>query len=65
MAALWPGANVVDAASRPAGDPSGDVRVNLDSSTPCWNDGIEAFWPKLTETQSSTRDDLTFGLVLK
>jgi hypothetical protein len=21
-------------------DASGDIRVNLDSSTPCWNDGI-------------------------
>jgi hypothetical protein len=24
-------------------DASGDIRVNLDSSTPCWNDGIEGF----------------------
>jgi hypothetical protein len=22
-------------------DSSGDIRVNLDSSAPCWNDGIE------------------------
>ena len=22
-------------------DAAGDIRVNLDSSTPCWNDGIE------------------------
>jgi hypothetical protein len=22
-------------------DASGDIRVNLDSSTPCWNDAIE------------------------
>jgi hypothetical protein len=22
-------------------DASGNIRVNLDSSTPCWNDGIE------------------------
>ena len=22
---------------------SGDIHVNLDSSTPCWNDGIEGF----------------------
>jgi hypothetical protein len=22
-------------------DASGDVHVNLDSSTPCWNDGVE------------------------
>jgi hypothetical protein len=24
-------------------DASGDVHVNLDSSTPCWNDVIEGF----------------------
>ena len=24
-------------------DASGDIRVNLDSSTPCWNDAIEGF----------------------
>jgi hypothetical protein len=25
-------------------DASGDIRVGLDSSTPCWNDGIEGFY---------------------
>ena len=25
-------------------DASGDVHVNLDSSTPCWNDVIEGFY---------------------
>jgi hypothetical protein len=25
-------------------DASGDIPVNLDSSTPCWNDGIEGFY---------------------
>jgi hypothetical protein len=24
-------------------DASGDIRVNLDSSTPCWNDAIKRF----------------------
>jgi hypothetical protein len=24
-------------------DASGDIRAGLDSSTPCWNDGIEGF----------------------
>ncbi len=24
-------------------DASGDIPVNLDSSGPCWNDGIEGF----------------------
>jgi hypothetical protein len=24
-------------------DVSGDIHVNLDSSTPCWNDAIEGF----------------------
>ena len=30
-------------------DASGNIHVNLDSSTPCWNDAIEAFYLKLTE----------------
>ena len=30
-------------------DASGDIHVNLDSSTPCWNDAIEGFCLKLTE----------------
>ena len=25
-------------------DASGDIHVRLDSSTPCWNDGIEGFY---------------------
>jgi hypothetical protein len=25
-------------------DAFGDNHVNLDSSTPCWNDAIERFW---------------------
>ena len=25
-------------------DASGDIHVNLDSSTPCWNDVIEGFY---------------------
>jgi hypothetical protein len=37
-------------ASRLAGY-SGDIHVNLDSSTPCWNDAIEALL-KLTDTSS-------------
>jgi hypothetical protein len=24
-------------------DASGDIHVNLDSSTPCWNDAVEGF----------------------
>jgi hypothetical protein len=28
---------------------SGDIHVNLDSSTPCWNDAIKGFCLKLTE----------------
>jgi hypothetical protein len=31
-------------------DASGDIRVSLDSSTPCWNDTIEEF----TKTDNST-----------
>ena len=31
---------------------SGNIHVNLDSSTPCWNDAIEALL-KLTETFQS------------
>jgi hypothetical protein len=27
-------------------DASGDIHVNLDSSTPCWNDEIEGFYLK-------------------
>jgi hypothetical protein len=30
-------------------DAPGNIHVNLDSSTPCWNDAIEAFYLKLTE----------------
>ncbi|HEY6364791.1 MAG TPA: hypothetical protein VI585_08370 [Candidatus Binatia bacterium] len=30
-------------------DASGDIHVNLDSSTPCWNDAIEGLF-ELTET---------------
>jgi hypothetical protein len=30
------------------GRASGDVHVNLDSSTPCWNDAIEGALLKLT-----------------
>jgi hypothetical protein len=30
-------------------DASGNIHVNLDSSTPCWNDAIEGFRFKLTE----------------
>ena len=30
-------------------DASGNVHVNLDSSTPCWNDAIEGVLLKLTE----------------
>jgi len=30
-------------------DASGDIRVSLDSSAPCWNDAIEGFCFKLTE----------------
>ena len=31
-------------------DASGYIRVNLDSSTPCWNDVIEGLLLELTET---------------
>jgi len=31
-------------------DASGNVHVNLDSSTPCWNDATERTLPKLTES---------------
>ena len=30
-------------------DASGDIRVNLDSSTPCWNDAIERTLLEVTE----------------
>jgi len=30
-------------------DASGNIHVNLDSSTPCWNDAIEGFCLKLIE----------------
>jgi len=30
-------------------DASGNVRVNLDSSTPCWNDAIERSLLEVTE----------------
>jgi hypothetical protein len=30
-------------------DASGDIHVGLDSSTPCWNDGIEESYQRLTE----------------
>jgi hypothetical protein len=30
-------------------DASGNIHVNLDSSTPCWNDAIEGFCFKLIE----------------
>jgi hypothetical protein len=30
-------------------DASGDIRVDLDSSTPCWNDAIERALLELTE----------------
>jgi len=30
-------------------DASGNIRVNLDSSTPCWNDAIERALLELTE----------------
>jgi hypothetical protein len=33
-------------------DASGNVRVNLDSSTPCWNDAIEGSLLKVTEVPS-------------
>jgi hypothetical protein len=31
-------------------DASGNIHVNLDSSTPCWNDAIEGVLHKLTES---------------
>ena len=30
-------------------DASGDIHVNLDSSTPCWNDAVEGFCFELIE----------------
>jgi hypothetical protein len=30
-------------------DASGNIHVNLDSSTPCWNDAIEGFCFELIE----------------
>jgi hypothetical protein len=36
-------------------DASGDIHVNLDSSTPCWNDAIEAACFKLTATPHLTK----------
>jgi hypothetical protein len=30
-------------------DASGDIHVNLDSSTPCWNDAIERALLEVTE----------------
>jgi hypothetical protein len=35
-------------------DASGDIHVDLDSSLPCWNDGIEDRCFKLSETPSAT-----------
>jgi hypothetical protein len=46
-------------------DAYGDIHVKLDSSAPCWNDGIEGFCLKLTEAPPSrglggdSRSDLT------
>jgi hypothetical protein len=33
-------------------DASGNVHVNLDSSTPCWNDGNRGVVPRLTKALS-------------
>jgi hypothetical protein len=33
-------------------DASGDIHVNLDSSAPCWNDGIKGFGFELIEALS-------------
>ena len=38
-------------------DASGDIHVNLDSSTPCWNDAIEGVLLKLTK--APRRDSLS------
>jgi hypothetical protein len=35
------------------GRASGNVHVNLDSSTPCWNDAIERTLLKLTEAPAA------------
>jgi len=35
-------------------DASGDIHVSLDSSPPCWNDGIEGRRFKLSETPLAT-----------
>jgi hypothetical protein len=35
-------------------DASGDIHVDLDSSLPCWNDGIEDRCFKLSETPLAT-----------
>jgi len=35
-------------------DASGNIHVNLDSSTPCWNDAIE--WPLLQNERNSFSD---------
>ena len=32
-------------------DASGNIHVNLDSSTPCWNDGIERPLLEMTEVR--------------
>ena len=34
-------------------DASGDIHVNLDSSTPCWNDAIEGTLLELAESASA------------
>ena len=33
-------------------DASGDIHVNLDSGTPCRNDEIEEYLPKLTQFEA-------------
>jgi hypothetical protein len=39
-------------------DASGDIHVNLDSSTPCWNDGIERPLLEVTEVRLAFSKEL-------
>jgi len=40
-------------------DASGNIHVNLDSSTPCWNDGIERRLLEVTEVHLAFSKEIT------
>jgi len=40
-------------------DASGNIHVNLDSSSPCWNDGIERPLLEVTEVRLAFSKEIT------